>query len=379
MLYLTDTLAYDRTGDSALFERRLAAQCEQQSGLGLSAMVGEIDALLFNTAQGDAGELVAAFSLRTAYRYWRTLQSASGWLHILRRDAYSPDLLIRESRSASTAASPRGISACYRGEVLRVDDLSAVVAAQAGRGIGFCHPAQIRALGLPMNIALCQACAYTAHHVGYIERQQWEPRVYALGVPSRQAFLQELSVLAKTLQAVCGIDAGQAPLTQIATAVAPNRREWVMLHWLSRSAYAYAGGCAIQGKTGVVAEPAEQDAFCVTPQRLFLPEDAAERGVAQAGGAPARLAHLALACDAESGEALWSARKQQARFAQARAFLTQGGNAPDGRMRQLLLRAWARSAQVIRYHAVRKPGSQRVAPHSYLPLHLRREAGAGPR
>lgn len=99
------SLSFPRHGDkenSDFFEHYLRELLTERDRVGLTDMIGQIDALMITVDPGHSIRYVGELCLMTPYHYLVTLESESHWTHILRIDMNSPDLLIREVKDPST-------------------------------------------------------------------------------------------------------------------------------------------------------------------------------------------------------------------------------------------------------------------------------------
>lgn len=246
---------FERHGDKAntvWFEEFLPRLLEDRDRSGLSELIREIDALMITVEPGCSVSYVSELALMTPYHYLVTLESENHWTHVLRIDAQTPDLLVREVRDPNLRGIFRSLNevypvgaykpnARYMGEILRVGNLHETVELQKAREIRFFTQDQIRKLELPGNMAIVKPSPYTHNIVGYWERPADEPRVYALGnsvihVAIRQGYLQ-----AKETQARLGLDKLILPIDHLATRVYSQNREVAILEWLTLSSYYFWG------------------------------------------------------------------------------------------------------------------------------------------
>jgi hypothetical protein len=254
------SLGFARNGDkqnSAFFEEYLQKLLEERDRVGLTGLIGEIDALMLTVDPGHSIDYIAELALMTPYHYLVTLESNSHWTHILRIDMDSPDLLVREVKDPNTRGIFRSLNevypigaakpnARYMGEILRVADLHDVVQLQSEREFRFFTPDEVRKLELPGNIAISKPSPYTHNIVGYLERSVDELRVYALGVSSIRDDVRAVYESAKELQAQLKIDQLVQPIDHLATRVYSQNREVAILEFLSLSSYYYWGSYDIK-------------------------------------------------------------------------------------------------------------------------------------
>jgi hypothetical protein len=256
---MTSTLM-PRHGDkqnSDFFEEYLARLLEERDALGLSAMIQEIDAIMITVDPGNAIRYIGELTLMTPYHYLVTLESESHWTHVLRIDMDSPDFLIREVKDPATRGIFRSLNEVYpigavkpnsryMGEILRVENRHDVAECQQQRGFRFFSQDDIRKLELPGNLAVSKPSPYTHNIVAYMERPVDEIRVYALGLSSIRADVQEVYEAAKELQKKLRIDNLILPVDHLATRVYSQNREVAILEWLSLSSYYYWGSFDIK-------------------------------------------------------------------------------------------------------------------------------------
>jgi hypothetical protein len=254
------SLEFSRYGDkknSDFFEEYLQKLLEERDRVGLTGLIGEIDALMMTVDPGHSIDYIAELALMTPYHYLVTLESKSHWTHILRIDMDSPDLLVREVKDPNTRGIFRSLNevypigaakpnARYMGEILRVTDLHDVVQLQGEREFRFFSPDDIRRLELPGNVAISKPSPYTHNIIGYLERALDELRVYSLGVSSIRDDVRAVHESAKDLQAKLGIDQLVQPIDHLATRVYSQNREVAILEFLSLSSYYYWGSYDIK-------------------------------------------------------------------------------------------------------------------------------------
>ncbi|MBI3560565.1 MAG: hypothetical protein HY080_02460 [Gammaproteobacteria bacterium] len=249
------SLNFNRNGDkqnSSFFEEYLLKLLEERDRIGVTNLIGEIDALMLTVDPGHSIDYIAELALMTPYEYLVTLESESHWTHVLRIDMNSPDFLVREVKDPNTRGIFRSLNEVYpigakkpncryMGEIFRVSNLHDVVQLQSEREFRFFTQNDIRKLELPGNIAISKPSPYTHNIIGYLERPLDQLRVYALGLSSIREDVQAMSHSAKTLQKQLGIDTLVQPIDHLATRVYSQNREVAILEFLSLSSYYYWG------------------------------------------------------------------------------------------------------------------------------------------
>lgn len=254
------SLAFERHGDkqnSDFFEHYLIELLTERDRVGLTDMIGQIDALMITVDPDQSIHYVGELCLMTPYHYLVTLESESHWTHILRIDMNSPDLLIREVKDPQTRGIFRSLNEVYpigaskpnsryMGEILRVENMSEVTRLQQEREFRFFSQDDIRRLELPGNLAISKPSPYTHNIVAYMERPMDQIRVYALGLSKIRDDVQSSYQQAKELQENLGIDKLLNPIDHLATRVYSQNRETAILEWLSLSSYYYWGSYDIK-------------------------------------------------------------------------------------------------------------------------------------
>lgn len=279
------SLSLPRYGDkinSPMFEEFLVRLLEERDRVGLTQMIGAVDALMITVDPDRSVGYVNELCLMTPYHYLVTLESEQHYTHVLRIDLDSPDLLVREVKDPNM----RGIFRClnevypvgatkpnsrYMGEIFRVDNLHEVVELQKEREIRFFNQEQIRKLELPANMAIVKPSPYTHNIVGYWERPESELRVYALGLSSIRDDIQQAYVEAKNLQAKLGLDQLLLPIDHLATRVYSQNREVAILEYLTLSSYYYWGSYDIadQNSSTNVTKSVHYEREAKSPAKVF--------------------------------------------------------------------------------------------------------------
>lgn len=255
-----ESLKFTRQGDkknSPFFEEYLQRLLEERDRVGVTQMIGEIDALMLTVDPGHSTDYIAELALMTPYHYLVTLESESHWTHILRIDMNSPDILVREVKDPNTRGIFRSLNEVYpigarkpncryMGEIFRVTNLHEVVKLQSEREFRFFTQNDIRKLELPGNVAISKPSPYTHNIIGYLERPLDQIRVYALGLSSIREDVQAVYEAAKNLQKQLMIDTLVQPIDHLATRVYSQNREVAILEFLSLSSYYYWGSYDIK-------------------------------------------------------------------------------------------------------------------------------------
>ena len=254
------SLGFQRYGDkqnSAFFEEYLGKLLEERDRVGLTDLIGGIDALVLTVDPGHSIDYVAELALMTPYHYLVTLESNSHWTHILRIDMDSPDLLVREVKDPNIRGIFRSLNEVYPigarkpncryiGEIMRVGSLHDVVQLQTEREFRFFTQEDLRKLELPGNLAISKPSPYTHNIIGYLERPEDQLRLYALGNSIVHDGVQAAYESAKALQRKLGIDTLVQPIDHLATRVYSQNREVAILEFLSLSSYYYWGSYDIR-------------------------------------------------------------------------------------------------------------------------------------
>jgi hypothetical protein len=257
---MSKSLEFNRHGDkqnSAFFEDYLVRLLEERDRVGLTDLIGEIDAIMLTVDPGHSIDYIAELALMTPYHYLVTLESENHWTHIMRIDMNNPDILVREVKDPNIRGIFRSLNEVYpigakkpncryMGEIFRVNNLHEVVSAQNEREFRFFTQDDIRRLELPGNIACTKPSPYTHNVVGYLERPEDQLRVYSLGWSSIRNDVQAVYESAKNLQEKVGIDKLLQPIDHLATRIYSQNREVAILEFLSLTSYYYWGSYDIK-------------------------------------------------------------------------------------------------------------------------------------
>jgi len=252
---MNDSLRFARNGDkqnSDFFEEYLIRLLEDRDRVGLTEMVGQIEAMMITVDPGRSIEYIGELCLMTPYHYLVTLESESHWTHVLRIDLDSPDLIVREVKDPNIRGIFRSLNEVYpigarkpnsryMGEILRVENRSEAVRLQEERDFRFFSQDEVRRLELPGNVSIGKPSPYTHNIVGYMERPPGDLRVYALGISSIRDDVQEVYMNAKAVQERLGLSGLILPVDHLATRIYSQNREVAILEWLSLSSYYYWG------------------------------------------------------------------------------------------------------------------------------------------
>lgn len=254
------SLSFKRHGDkenSEFFEHYLQELLTERDRVGLTDMIGQIEALMITVDPDQSIRYVGELCLMTPYHYLVTLESESHWTHVLRIDMDSPDLLVREVKDPATHGIFRSLNEVYpigankpnsryMGEILRVESMSEVTRLQQEREFRFFSQEDIRRLELPGNLAVGKPSPYTHNIVAYMERPEDQIRTYSLGLSSIRHDVQSAYQEAKDLQEQLGINGMLTPIDHLATRIYSQNRETAILEWLSLSSYYYWGSYDIK-------------------------------------------------------------------------------------------------------------------------------------
>ncbi len=280
-----NSLQFARHGDkenSAFFEEYLQRLLEERDRLGMTEMVHEIDALMITVDPDHSISYINELCLMTPYHYLVTLESESHWTHVLRIDLNSPDLLLREVKDPNFRGIFRALNEIYpvgskkpnsryMGEIIRVSNLHEVQKIQEAREFRFFSPNDVRKLELPGNLAISKPSPYTHNIVAYMQRKPDDLRVYALGMSTIRADVQEAYESAKLLQEKLRIDDLILPVDHLATRVYSQNREVAILEYLSWSSYYFWGAYNIwdQNSSTNVTKSVHQLPESKSPAKVF--------------------------------------------------------------------------------------------------------------
>jgi hypothetical protein len=280
-----NSLQFDRHGDkenSPFFEEYLQRLLKERDSSGLTEMIHEIDALMITVDPENSIDYIAELTLMTPYHYLVTLESETHWTHILRIDLNSPDLLLREVKDPNFRGIFRSLNEIYpvgskkpnsryMGEIIRVSNMHEVQKIQESREFRFFSPDETRKLELPGNIALSKPSPYTHNVVGYLERHADNLRVYALGISTIRADVQQAYEQAKALQEKLRIDDLILPVDHLATRIYSQNREVAILEYLSLSSYYFWGAYNIwdQNSSTNVTKSVHQLPESKSPAKVF--------------------------------------------------------------------------------------------------------------
>lgn len=279
--------------NSEFFETYLVRLTDERDRLGLTDLIGGIEAILMTVEPGHSVPYIAELSLTTGYHYLVSLESEAHWTHVLRIDLNAPDILVREVKNPATRGIFRSLNEVYpvgaqkpncryMGEVLGVADLHGVVELQKGREFRFFSPDEVRKLELPGNLAVSKPSPYTHNIVAYIEREPGQLRVYSLGISSIREDIQCVYEAAKARQKALRIDDLILPIDHLATRVYSQNREVALLEWISWSSYYYWGSYDI----------ADQNSSTNVTKSIDLPESRSPAKVFTANNTPYFVSHL---------------------------------------------------------------------------------------
>ena len=277
---------FTRNGDksnSDFFETYLPRLLEERDSCGLTAMIGEIEALMITVEPGNSIEYITELALMTPYHYLVTLDSPRHLTHILRIDMNSPDILLREVKNPDYYDIFRSLNdlhpvgqqrphSRYLGEILRVSDRNKVLELQQAREFRFFTPDALATLDLPSNVSISKPSPYTQNVIGYMERAPGEPRVYhPLGKCSILPRVQDAYEKAKALQNSLNIGDLILPIDHLATRVYSQNREAALLEYLALSGYYYWGSYDIkdQNSSTNVCKSVRAVTESVSPAKVF--------------------------------------------------------------------------------------------------------------
>lgn len=279
--------------NSDFFEEYLVRLTDERDRLGLTRMIGGIEAILMTVDPGHSVPYIAELSLTTGYHYLVSLESENHWTHVLRISLGAPDILVREVKNPATRGIFRSLNEVYpigsqkpncryMGEVLGVTDLHSVVELQKRREFRFFSQDEVRKLELPGNLAVSKPSPYTHNIVAYIEREPSQLRVYSLGISSIRTDIQQVYEVGKERQRALRIDDLILPIDHLATRVYSQNREVALLEWISWSSYYYWGSYDI----------ADQNSSTNVTKSIDLPESRSPAKVFTANNTPYFVSHL---------------------------------------------------------------------------------------
>ena len=254
------SLSFNRHGDkenSEFFEHYLQELLTERDRVGLTDMIGQIEALMITVDPEHSVRYVGELCLMTPYHYLVTLESESHWTHVLRIDMASPDLLVSEVKDP---CHPRHLPKPERGLPHRRQ--------QAEQPLYGRNPARGRhdVLSAASNSADSAFSPRTIFAV-LNSRATWRsvnpPPIRTTSSPTwsvrRTNFgfihwvlieirsdVQEVYAAAKELQEQIGIDDLILPIDHLATRIYCQNREVAILEWLSLSSYYYWGSYDIK-------------------------------------------------------------------------------------------------------------------------------------
>jgi len=277
--------AMPRFGDkknSEFFEEYLPRLLEERDRSGLTEMIGGIEAMIISVEPGNSVEYIAELALMTPYQYLVTLDSEKHLTHVLRIDMNSPDILLRETKSADHVDIFRSLNdlypvgsrrphSRYLGEILLTSDRHQVVALQQQREFRFFQVGQLAELDLPLNVSLSKPSPYTQNVVGYMERPVDGIRVYQHGECIILSSAQAANDRGKEMQERLGIKELLCPVDHLATRVYSQNREAALLEYLALSSYYYWGSYDIkdQNSSTNVTKSIRQVPESVSPAKVF--------------------------------------------------------------------------------------------------------------
>ncbi len=255
-----NSFSFSRHGDkqnSDFFEYYLKVLLEERDRVGLTDMIGQIEALMITVDPDQSIRYVGELCLMTPYHYLVTLESETHWTHILRIDMNSPDLLVREVKDPQTRGIFRSLNEVYpigaskpnsryMGEILRAENMSEVSRLQQEREFRFFSQDEVRKMELPGNLAISKPSPYTHNIVAYMERPEGQLRTYALGMSSIREDVQQAYLKAKELKEELNLENFLNPIDHLATRIYSQNRETAILEWLSLSSYYYWGSYDIK-------------------------------------------------------------------------------------------------------------------------------------
>jgi len=282
MLCSTKMPRFGDKKNSDFFEEYLLRLLEERDRIGLTEMIGGIEALMISVEPGNSVEYIAELALMTSYQYLVTLDSDKHMTHVLRIDMNSPDILLREVKNPEHIDIFRSLNdlypvgarrphSRYLGEILLAEDRHAVVAEQQQREFRFFSAGQLAELDLPLNISLSTPSPYTQNMVGYMERPVDGIRVYQHGECVILSAAQAANDRGKEMQERLGIADMIQPIDHLATRVYSQNREAALLEYLALSSYYYWGSYDIkdQNSSTNVTKNVRQQPESVSPAKVF--------------------------------------------------------------------------------------------------------------
>ena len=282
MLCSTDKPRYGDKKNSDFFEEYLPRVLEERDRVGLTEMIGGIEAMMISVEPGNSVEYIAELALMTPYQYLVTLVSDKHLTHVLRIDMNSPDILLREPKSNDDSDIFRSLNdlypvgarrphSRYLGEILLATDRHEVVALQQEREFRFFQVGQLADLDLPLNVSLSKPSPYTQNVVGYMERPLNGIRVYQHGECVILSSAQAANDRGKEMQERLGIKDLLCPVDHLATRVYSQNREAALLEYLALSSYYYWGSYDIkdQNSSTNVTKSVRKVPESVSPAKVF--------------------------------------------------------------------------------------------------------------
>ena len=282
MLCSTDKPRYGDKKNSDFFEEYLPRLLEERDRVGLTELIGGIEAMMISVEPGNSVEYIAELALMTPYQYLVTLDSDKHLTHVLRIDMNSPDILLREPKSNDDSDIFRSLNdlypvgarrphSRYLGEILLATDRHEVVALQQEREFRFFQVGQLADLDLPLNVSLSKPSPYTQNVVGYMERPMNGIRVYQHGECVILSSAQAANDRGKEMQERLGIKDLLCPVDHLATRVYSQNREAALLEYLALSSYYYWGSYDIkdQNSSTNVTKSVRKVPESVSPAKVF--------------------------------------------------------------------------------------------------------------
>lgn len=282
---MINSLNQQRFGDkknSDFFEEYLPRLLAERDRIGLTEMIGGIEALLISVEPGNSVEYITELALMTPYQYLVTLDSEKHLTHVLRIDMNSPDILLREVKKPNHMDIFRSLNdlypvgarrphSRYLGEILLSSDRHQVVALQQEREFRFFPIGQLAELDLPVNVSMSKPSPYTQNILGYMERPVDGIRVYHHGTCVILSSAQAANDRGKEMQERIGIKDVICPIDHLATRVYSQNREAAILEYLALSSYYYWGSYDIkdQNSSTNVTKNVRMEPESVTPAKVF--------------------------------------------------------------------------------------------------------------